>query len=38
MTNKFSHGELLELYRQGLTNIEIADRLGVTQASDSKKW
>ena len=30
---KFSDKELLELYRQGLTNKEIADRLGVTQAS-----
>jgi DNA-binding NarL/FixJ family response regulator len=30
---KFSDGKLLELYRQGLTNKEIADRLGVTQAS-----
>jgi predicted transcriptional regulator len=29
--NKFSDGELLELYRQGLTNKEIAVRLGVTQ-------
>ena len=31
--NKFSDGELLELYRQGLTNKEIAVRLGVTQAA-----
>lgn len=30
---KLSDKELLELYRQGLTNKEIADRLGVTQAS-----
>jgi DNA-binding NarL/FixJ family response regulator len=30
---KFSDRKLLELYRQGLTNKEIADRLGVTQAS-----
>jgi transcriptional regulator len=29
--NKFSDGKLLELYRQGLTNKEIAVRLGVTQ-------
>jgi predicted transcriptional regulator len=29
--NKFSDEELLELYRQGLTNKEIAMRLGVTQ-------
>jgi hypothetical protein len=29
--NKFSDGELLELYREGLTNKEIAVRLGVTQ-------
>lgn len=27
---KFTDDKLLELYRQGLTNIEIADRLGVT--------
>jgi DNA-binding NarL/FixJ family response regulator len=30
---KFTDGKLLELYRQGLTNREIADRLGVAQAS-----
>jgi DNA-binding transcriptional ArsR family regulator len=33
--NKFSDGELLELYRQGLTNKEIAMRLGVTQPAVS---
>jgi predicted transcriptional regulator len=31
--NKFSDDELLELYRQGLTNREIAQRLSVTQAA-----
>jgi len=30
---KFSDGELLELYRKGLTNREIADRLQVTPPS-----
>lgn len=30
---KFSDGELLELYQQGLTNREIADRLQVTPPS-----
>ncbi|MBU7014930.1 MAG: winged helix-turn-helix transcriptional regulator [Theionarchaea archaeon] len=33
--NKFSDGELLELYREGLTNKEIAMRLGVTQPAVS---
>ena len=30
---RFSDGELLELYREGLTNREIADRLQVRQPS-----
>ncbi len=29
--NKFSDGELMELYLKGLTNREIADALGVSQ-------
>ncbi|MBU7031908.1 MAG: winged helix-turn-helix transcriptional regulator [Theionarchaea archaeon] len=31
--NKVSDHELLELYQQGLTNKEIADRMGMTQSS-----
>jgi DNA-binding NarL/FixJ family response regulator len=31
MSKKFSDDELLELYRQGLTNRQIADRLQVSQ-------
>lgn len=33
MPEKFSDDELLELYRQGLTNRQIADRLQVTQGA-----
>ncbi len=33
MVSKFSDEELLELYHQGLTNKEIAEKLGVTQAA-----